>query len=94
MSRYMPHLAAFRDTDLSPCPRYMAAHGDNAHRPTNKPPIRCLLRLLFFRNEKNFAHNLLCFENLLLPLHRTSPRKRFGPHIQAVLIMSGLPVLL
>ena len=35
-----------------PCPGYMAAHGDNAYRPTNKPPIRFLLRLLFFRNEK------------------------------------------
>ena len=52
MSRYTLHLVAHRDTDLSLCPGYMAAHGDNAHRPTNKPPIRCLLRLLFFRNEK------------------------------------------
>lgn len=30
---------------------------------------------------------------MLLSLHRIIPRKRFGPHIQAVLIISSLPVL-
>ena len=48
----------------------MTAHGDKAHRPTNKPPIRCLQRLLFFRNEK-IMFMLLGFEKMFVSLQCT-----------------------
>ena len=48
----------------------MAAHGDKAHRPTSKPPIRCLQRLLFFRNEK-IMFMLLGFEKMFVSLQCT-----------------------
>ena len=35
----------------------------------------------------------LVIQLMSVSLHRTSPRKRFGPYIQAVLVIPGLPVL-
>ena len=48
----------------------MAAQGDKAHIPTSKPPIRCLQRLLFFRNEK-IMFMLLGFEKMFVSLQCT-----------------------